>query len=104
MKKSIAIPDLGKWFNRESAGGGPGWDRYDSTGKASRQMWRCQRRICICCLFEQTKSTETWQKGISKFVKRKRAASGLKEVAVKESAGGKGMKLQFLLKLEQLKR
>jgi hypothetical protein len=23
---------LGKWFNKESAGGGPGWDRYNTKG------------------------------------------------------------------------
>jgi hypothetical protein len=32
-EKVYSNSGLGKWFNRESAGGGPGWDRYNTKGE-----------------------------------------------------------------------
>ena len=33
LEKVYANSGLGKWFNKESAGGGPGWDRYNTKGE-----------------------------------------------------------------------
>ena len=33
LEKVYAKSGLGKWFNKESAGGGPGWDRYNTKGE-----------------------------------------------------------------------
>ena len=30
VEKVFEKSGLGKWFNKESAGGGPGWDRYNT--------------------------------------------------------------------------
>ena len=32
-EKVYSDSGLGKWFNKESAGGGPGWDRYNTKGE-----------------------------------------------------------------------
>jgi hypothetical protein len=76
---------LGKWFNRESAGGGPGWDRYDSTGKRVGKCGDSKEGAPYAACLSRQKAQKLGKSGISKFVKRKRAS---------QSKAGRGKKGQ----------
>ena len=82
-EKVYSDSGLGKWFNRESAGGGPGWDRYDSTGKRVGKCGDAKEGSAYAACLSKQKAKKLGKTGIAKFVKRKRAA---------QSAAGRGKK------------
>jgi len=65
---------LGKWFNQQSAGGGPGWDRY---GLEGQKLGKCgdgkEGDAYAACLSKQ-KADKLGKDGIAAFVRRKREA------------------------------
>lgn len=94
-EKVYSDSGLGKWFNRESAGGGPGWDRYDSTGKRVGKCGDAKEGSAYAACLSKQKAEKLGKKGIAKFVKRKRAAQS-KKGRGKKGTGGKGMKPIFV--------
>lgn len=86
---------LGKWFNRESAGGKPGWDRYDSTGKRVGECGDAKKGEAYAACLSKQKAAKLGRKGIANFVKRKRQAQS-SQGRGKKGQGGKGMKPIFV--------
>ena len=74
---------LGKWFHNQSAGGEPGWDRYDSTGKKAGKCGDAKDGEPYAACLSRQKAQKLGKKGIASFVRRKRKA---------QSAAGKGDK------------
>lgn len=94
-EKVYSNSGLGKWFNRESAGGGPGWDRYDSTGKRVGKCGDAKEGAPYAACLSKQKAQKLGKAGISKFVKRKRAAQAAKGRG-KKGTGRKGKKPIFV--------
>ena len=65
---------LGKWFHKQSAGGEPGWDRYDSTGKKAGKCGDSKDGEPYAACLSKQKAQKLGKKGISSFVNRKRRA------------------------------
>ena len=74
---------LGKWFHNQSAGGKPGWDRYDSSGKKSGKCGDAKDGEPYAACLSRQKAQKLGKKGVASFVRRKRKA---------QSAAGKGDK------------
>jgi hypothetical protein len=74
---------LGKWFHNQSAGGKPGWDRYDSTGKKAGKCGDAKDGEPYAACLSRQKAQKLGKKGVASFVRRKRKA---------QSAAGKGDK------------
>jgi len=74
---------LGKWFHNQSAGGEPGWDRYDSTGKKAGKCGDAKDGEPYAACLSRQKAQKLGKKGVASFVRRKRKA---------QSAAGKGDK------------
>lgn len=74
---------LGKWFHNQSAGGEPGWDRYDSTGKKAGKCGDAKDGEPYAACLSKQKAQKLGKKGVASFVRRKRKA---------QSAAGKGDK------------
>jgi hypothetical protein len=89
-EKVYSDSGLGKWFNRESAGGKPGWDRYDSSGKRVGECGDAKKGEAYAACLSKQKAKKLGKKGISKFVKRKRAAQAAAGRGKKGQGGGKG--------------
>ena len=94
-EKVYSNSGLGKWFNRESAGGGPGWDRYDSTGKRVGKCGDAKEGSAYAACLSRQKAKKLGKAGIAKFVKRKRVAQS-KAGRGKKGEGRKGMKPIFV--------
>jgi len=94
-EKVYSDSGLGKWFNRESAGGGPGWDRYDSTGKRVGKCGDSKEGAPYAACLSKQKAKKLGKAGIAKFVKRKRAAQNASGRGTK-GAGPKGKKPIFV--------
>lgn len=91
QEKVYAKSDLGKWFNDESATKEPGWDRYNTKGE---RIGKCgdaaEGEAYAACLSKQ-KAEKLGKKGISSFVRRKRAAQrkgGMAKKGEGEPGGG----------------
>jgi hypothetical protein len=82
---------LGKWFHGQSAGGEPGWDRYDSTGKKVGKCGDAKDGEPYAACLSRQKAEKLGKKGIASFVRRKRKAQ---KTAGKpdKGDGGKGAK------------
>ena len=74
---------LGKWFHNQSAGGKPGWDRYDSSGKKAGKCGDAKDGEPYAACLSRQKAQKLGKKGVASFVRRKRKA---------QSAAGKGDK------------
>ena len=74
---------LGKWFHDESAGGKPGWDRYNSKGQRVGECGDAKKGDPYAACLSRQKAAELGKEKIGSFVKRKRAA---------QSAAGRGKK------------
>jgi hypothetical protein len=74
---------LGKWFHDESAGGKPGWDRYNSKGERVGECGDAKRGEPYAACLSKQKAAKLGKKKIGSFVERKRAA---------QSAAGRGKK------------
>jgi hypothetical protein len=95
LEKVYSNSGLGKWFNRESAGGGPGWDRYDSTGKRVGKCGDSKEGAAYAACLSKQKAKKLGKNGISKFVKRKRRAQS-EAGRGKKGTGGNGKKPIFV--------
>ena len=95
-EKVYAKSGLGKWFNKESAGGGPGWDRYNTKGERIGKCGDAKEGEAYAACLSKQKAQKLGKKGIAAFVRRKRAAqkkAGRKE---KGDVKGKGKKPVFV--------
>jgi hypothetical protein len=82
---------LGKWFHKQSAGGEPGWDRYDSTGKKAGKCGDAKDGEPYAACLSKQKAQKLGKKGVASFVKRKRRAQ--KSAGKPDKGdGGKGAK------------
>ena len=82
---------LGKWFHKQSAGGEPGWDRYDSTGKKAGKCGDSKDGEPYAACLSKQKAQKLGKKGVASFVKRKRRAQSSAGKPDKGD-GGKGAK------------
>lgn len=82
---------LGKWFHKQSAGGEPGWDRYDSTGKKAGKCGDSKDGEPYAACLSKQKAQKLGKKGVASFVKRKRKAQSSAGKPDKGD-GGKGAK------------
>ena len=82
---------LGKWFHDESAGGDPGWDRYNAQGKRVGECGDAKKGSPYSACLSRQKAKELGKEKIGKFVKRKRAAQS-KAGRGKKGSGRKGKK------------
>ena len=74
---------LGKWFHGESAGGKPGWDRYNSKGERVGECGDAKKGESYAACLSKQKAAKLGKEKIGSFVERKRAA---------QSAAGRGKK------------
>lgn len=82
---------LGKWFHDESAGGKPGWDRYNAQGKRVGECGDAKKGSPYSACLSRQKADELGKEKIGNFVKRKRAAQS-KAGRGKKGSGRKGKK------------
>jgi hypothetical protein len=82
---------LGKWFHDESAGGKPGWDRYNSKGERVGECGDAEEGEPYSACLSRQKAKELGKEKIGNFVKRKRAAQS-KAGRGKKGSGRKGKK------------
>jgi len=82
---------LGKWFHDESAGGKPGWDRYNSKGERVGECGDAEEGEPYAACLSKQKAANLGKKKIGSFVERKRAAQS-KAGRGKKGSGGKGKK------------
>lgn len=82
---------LGKWFHDESAGGKPGWDRYNSKGERVGECGDAKKGEPYAACLSKQKAAKLGKEKIGSFVERKRAAQSAKGRG-KKGSGGKGKK------------
>jgi len=82
---------LGKWFHDESAGGKPGWDRYNSKGERVGECGDAKKGEPYAACLSKQKADKLGKEKIGSFVKRKRAAQS-EAGRGKKGSGGKGKK------------
>ncbi len=74
LEKVYAKSGLGKWFNKESAGGGPGWDRYNTEGKRVGKCGDADEGDAYSACLSRQKAKKLGKEKIGSFVRRKRVA------------------------------
>jgi len=94
-EKVYSDSGLGKWFNRESAGGGPGWDRYNTKGERVGKCGDADEGEAYAACLSKQKAQKLGKKKIGSFVRRKRAAQK-KSGRGKKGTGSKGKKPIFV--------
>ena len=82
---------LGKWFHDESAGGKPGWDRYNSKGQRVGECGDAKKGEPYAACLSKQKASKLGPQKIGSFVKRKRAAQASRGRG-KKGSGRKGKK------------
>jgi len=90
-EKVYSDSGLGKWFNKESAGGGPGWDRYNTKGERVGKCGDAEEGESYSACLSRQKADKLGKKKIGSFVRRKRAAQK-KAGRGKKGTGTKGKK------------
>lgn len=78
---------LGKWFHSQSAGGSPGWDRYDGSGKKAGKCGDSKPGEPYAACLSKQKAASLGKKGVASFVRRKRAAQNKAGKGDKDIAG-----------------
>jgi hypothetical protein len=96
LEKVFEKSGLGKWFNKESAGGGPGWDRYNTKGERVGKCGDADEGDPYSACLSKQKAKKLGKEGIATFVRRKRAAQKKAGRADKGSVKGKGKKPVFV--------
>jgi hypothetical protein len=91
-EKVFAKSGLGKWFNRESAGGGPGWDRYNTKGERVGKCGDAEEGASYSACLSKQKAKLLGKEKIGEFVRRKRAAQKKAGRGKKGEVSGKGKK------------
>ena len=74
IEKVFEKSGLGKWFNKESAGGEPGWDRYSTEGKKLGKCGDAEEGDPYSACLSKQKAEKLGKDGIASFVRRKRKA------------------------------
>lgn len=74
LEKVFERSGLGKWFNKESAGGGPGWDRYNTKGERVGKCGDAKDGEPYAACLSKQKAQKLGKKKIGSFVRRKRSA------------------------------
>lgn len=95
IEKVYSNSGLGKWFNKESAGGGPGWDRYNTQGERVGKCGDADEGESYSACLSKQKAQKLGKKKIGSFVRRKRAAQK-KAGRGKKGTGKKGKKPIFV--------
>jgi len=96
LEKVYSNSGLGKWFNKESAGGGPGWDRYNSKGERAGKCGDADEGDSYSACLSRQKAKKLGKEKIGSFVRRKRAAQIKSGRGKKGSVKGKGKKPIFV--------
>jgi hypothetical protein len=92
LEKVFEKSGLGKWFNKESAGGGPGWDRYNTKGERVGKCGDAEEGAPYSACLSKQKAKKLGKEGISSFVRRKRVAQKKAGRSDKGDVRGKGKK------------
>ena len=95
-EKVYSDSGLGKWFNRESAGGGPGWDRYNTKGERVGKCGDAKEGEAYAACLSKQKAQKLGKEKIASFVRRKRAAQNKAGRGDKGDVKGKGKKPVFV--------
>lgn len=90
-EKVYSDSGLGKWFNQESAGGKPGWDRYNTKGERVGECGDAKEGESYSACLSKQKAEKLGKEKIGSFVRRKRSAQK-KEGRGKKGSGKKGKK------------
>ena len=96
IEKVFSNSGLGKWFNRESAGGGPGWDRYNTKGERVGKCGDAEEGESYSACLSRQKAKKLGKEKIASFVRRKRSAQKKAGRGKKGSVKGKGKKPVFV--------
>lgn len=96
LEKVYANSGLGKWFNKESAGGGPGWDRYNTKGERIGKCGDADEGDAYAACLSRQKAQKLGKEGIAAFVRRKRAAQRKAGRGKKGTSERKGKKPIFV--------
>ena len=96
LEKVYAKSGLGKWFNKESAGGGPGWDRYNTKGERVGKCGDAEEGDAYAACLSRQKAQKLGKAGIASFVRRKRAAQKKAGRGKKGTSEAKGKKPIFV--------
>jgi len=96
VEKVFERSGLGKWFNKESAGGGPGWDRYNTKGERVGKCGDAEEGESYSACLSRQKANKLGKGGIASFVRRKRSAQRKAGRGEKGSVKGKGKKPIFV--------
>jgi hypothetical protein len=96
VEKVFERSGLGKWFNKESAGGGPGWDRYNTQGERVGKCGDADEGDAYSACLSRQKADKLGKGGIASFVRRKRSAQKKAGRGKKGSIKGKGKKPVFV--------
>ena len=92
LEKVYAKSGLGKWFNKESAGGGPGWDRYNTKGEKVGKCGDADEGDAYSACLSRQKAEKLGKENVGKFVRRKRVAQRKAGRGKKGEVKGKGKK------------
>lgn len=96
LEKVFSDSGLGKWFNRESAGGGPGWDRYNTKGERVGKCGDAEEGEPYAACLSRQKAKKLGKAKIAAFVRRKRAAQKKAGRGKKGTGESKGKKPVFV--------
>jgi hypothetical protein len=96
LEKVYAKSGLGKWFNKESAGGGPGWDRYNTKGERVGKCGDAEEGEPYAACLSKQKAKTLGKEKIASFVRRKRVAQKKANRGQKGDVKGKGKKPVFV--------
>lgn len=96
LEKVFSDSGLGKWFNRESAGGGPGWDRYNTKGERVGKCGDAKEGDAYAACLSRQKAEKLGKEKIASFVRRKRSAQKKAGRSAKGDIKGKGKKPVFV--------
>jgi hypothetical protein len=92
IEKVFEKSGLGKWFNKESAGGEPGWDRYSTEGKKLGKCGDAEEGDPYSACLSKQKAEKLGKDGIASFVRRKRKAQKKAGRSKKGTSSRKGKK------------
>lgn len=96
IEKVFSDSGLGKWFNKESAGGGPGWDRYNTKGERIGKCGDAEEGESYSACLSKQKAKSLGKEKIASFVRRKRVAQKKAGRGKKGDVKGKGRKPVFV--------
>lgn len=96
LEKVFEKSGLGKWFNKESAGGGPGWDRYNTKGERIGKCGDAEEGESYSACLSKQKAKTLGKEKIASFVRRKRAAQKKAGRGKKGTSERKGKKPIFV--------